>query len=416
MKYVNLIHVDPIKNTNKFYTMEQKDSDSFTATNGRVGTGGVARTYPMSDWEAKYREKIRKGYTDNTDNTAVKQTASAVGQVALSPISNKEVEDLIKRLQSHSAKTIAANYTIKPVKVTEKAIDEAQELINQINGILKIDADIDVVNMKLVKLYKVLPRKIKRVQDAIIQFPLTDQKILSIWTTQMDVEQQLLDTLRTEVHTFNAVNGNVPGPKAVVSILDQLGLEIDVVDRATEQKLKSSMGISARKFIKAFKVENTRSRKQFVDHLSGQSDKTVEQLFHGSRAENWLSILEDGLRLRPNAITNGKLFGYGIYFANNADKSLGYINGARWTNGVKTNDSWLAVFDVHIGNALVLDSNSKTERYSEADYSFIKKKGHDSLYVKGGYMYNAYTPLMRDEIIVYKEEQCTISYLIQIDH
>ena len=52
----------------------------------------------------------------------------------------------------------------------------------------------------------------------------------------------------------------------------------------------------------------------------------VKQLWHGSRNENWFSILENGLQLNPNAIITGKMFGKGIYFAPSSNKSWNYTS------------------------------------------------------------------------------------------
>ena len=56
--------------------------------------------------------------------------------------------------------------------------------------------------------------------------------------------------------------------------------------------------------------------------------------------------------IRPSgAIHTGSMFGDGIYFANKAQKSIGYssLRGSYWTNG-GSNKGYLALFDVHVGN------------------------------------------------------------------
>lgn len=64
--FAKLIMVTAVNN-NKFYIMQSNpDNTSFTATYGRVGTSGQCAVYPMSKWNQKYNEKIRKGYADVT--------------------------------------------------------------------------------------------------------------------------------------------------------------------------------------------------------------------------------------------------------------------------------------------------------------------------------------------------------------
>ena len=62
----HLVMVTAGANNNKYYDMTPH-GDSWTATYGRIGSGSQTRTYPMSQWNSKYNEKINKGYVDQTD-------------------------------------------------------------------------------------------------------------------------------------------------------------------------------------------------------------------------------------------------------------------------------------------------------------------------------------------------------------
>ena len=46
------------KNNNKYYYMEDLNNGTFKATYGRVGATESTVTYPMSQWNKKYNEKI----------------------------------------------------------------------------------------------------------------------------------------------------------------------------------------------------------------------------------------------------------------------------------------------------------------------------------------------------------------------
>lgn len=58
---------DPKKagNNNKYYEMVENGSN-FDVTYGRVDTTAIHETYPMSRWDSKYKEKLKKGYKDIT--------------------------------------------------------------------------------------------------------------------------------------------------------------------------------------------------------------------------------------------------------------------------------------------------------------------------------------------------------------
>ena len=63
-------------NSSKFYLMTPSpDNREFTATYGRIGSLGTSTSYPMSMWDKKLNEKLRKGYvikqspfTDSSNN------------------------------------------------------------------------------------------------------------------------------------------------------------------------------------------------------------------------------------------------------------------------------------------------------------------------------------------------------------
>ena len=51
----------------------------------------------------------------------------------------------------------------------------------------------------------------------------------------------------------------------------------------------------------------------------------TELLWHGSRTENYVGILSDGLRIAtPDAPVSGYMFGKGLYFADVPSKSANY--------------------------------------------------------------------------------------------
>lgn len=133
-------------------------------------------------------------------------------------------------------------------------------------------------------------------------------------------------------------------------------------------------------------------------------------LWHGSRNENWWSIINTGLVLRPtNAVITGKMFGFGIYYAPKARKSLGYtsLSGSYWARG-NSNSAFMALMDVAYGKPY--DVHSFDSKYYDFNYERLQKTcpGANCLHAHAGSM------LRNDEIIVYKEDQCTIKYLVEL--
>lgn len=148
-----LVMVTASANNNKYYK-QIPHGDSWTAEYGRVGSSPQRREYPMSQWESKYREKIRKGYVDQTDlvSDLIIEEKKNTG---FKEIENRVIAEIVERLQKMAKQTIIQNYNISSDKVTQAMVNEAQECIE---GLLKI-TDLDSFNKSLLNLFTVIPRK-----------------------------------------------------------------------------------------------------------------------------------------------------------------------------------------------------------------------------------------------------------------
>lgn len=116
--------------------------------------------------------------------------------------------------------------------------------------------------------------------------------------------------------------------------------------------------------------------------------------------------MSNGLNLNPKAQITGKMFGYGLYFATRAKKSINYtsLNGSYWTNGNSRN-GYLAVYKVAYKNPLDVYSHKN-------EYKAYRKDSigmHDALFAHKGDM------LFNDELIVYDDRQTTIRYIIELE-
>ena len=114
--------------------------------------------------------------------------------------------------------------------------------------------------------------------------------------------------------------------------------------------------------------------------------------------------------MRPaNAIINGKMFGYGLYFADKFAKSLNYtsLRGSYWTRGSQ-NKGYLALYEVHVGEQLKIQKHQPW--CGSLSESNLKKRGrqYNSVFAKGG------ADLINNEYIVYNQNQCTVRYIVEI--
>lgn len=395
----HLVMVTAGANNNKYYDMKPQ-GDMWVATYGRIGSGSQTRTYSKREWDKKYNEKIRKGYIDQTDLIQDLISTEKPTQSEYKEIDNAKIEAIVERLQAMAKKAISENYTVSSNKVTQAMIDEAQNIIT---GLLNI-TDVKIFNDELLKLFATIPRKMSSVSSYIARDNGEFNKIISR-------EQDLLDIMKGQVVQKQVVEENKETkPINDSTILEHLGLEFEECSKEDIATIKVALGSCSDKFHKAWKVKNLRTQKRFDDFVKENNIKDVRLLFHGSRNENWWSIINSGLRLRPtNAVITGKMFGYGIYYAPKARKSLGYtsLSGSYWAKG-SSSSGFMALMDVAYGKPY--DVYSFDSKYYNFNYEALQKNcpGANCLHAHEGNM------LRNDEIIVYKEEQCTIKYLVEL--
>jgi len=152
-------------------------------------------------------------------------------------------------------------------------------------------------------------------------------------------------------------------------------------------------------------------------------------LWHGTRLTNYISILKNGLLLRPDVIPGtyitGKMFGYGIYAANSFSKSFNYT-GADKKNPV----ACLLLGEFALGNCL-----KKVSADSGLTGDIVNKQGCHSTWGQGQYTPSSYSMmkdgvlvptgkleksnisganLLYDEFIVYDQNQFNIKYVVLV--
>lgn len=397
----HLVMVTAGANNNKYYDMTP-NGDMWTAKYGRIGSSSQTRTYSKSQWNTKYNEKIRKGYVDQTDLVQdLISTEKPKPKSEYKAIDNPVISEIVERLQSMARKVISENYTVSSNKVTQAMVDEAQDIIT---GLLVI-TDIKQFNDELVRLFTTIPRKMSSVSSYIAYKTDDFNKIIHR-------EQDLLDVMKGQVVQKQIVEeaDENDTPISDKTILETLGLEFEECSNDDIATIKVALGSCSDKFHKAWKVKNIKTQTRFDKFVKDNNIKDVRLLFHGSRNENWWSIIQSGLVLRPtNAVITGKMLGYGIYYAPKARKSLGYtsLSGSYWANG-NSNSGFMALMDVAYGTSY--DVYSFNSQYYNFNYNELQKNcpGANCLHAHAGNM------LRNDEIIVYKEEQCTIKYLVEL--
>jgi len=393
--------VTALANNNKYYNMTPH-GDTWTAEYGRVGSSAQKREYPINQWDKKYNEKIKKGYVDQTNliQDLIRVKKKKTSSSTYKEIENKVIAEIVERLQQMARKAISDNYTISSNKVTQAMVDEAQGILTKLLSI----NDKNQFNDTLLNLFTVIPRKMKNVSQYLA-------KSQDDYSNIIQTEQDLLDVMKGQVVQKHVENTVVHADEEnKMTILETMGLEFEECDKEDIKKIKNALGSCANKFYKAWRVKNIRTQDRFENFADTENIRNTKLLWHGSRNENWWSIINSGLVLKPtNAVITGKMFGYGIYYAPKAQKSLGYtsLHGSYWANG-NSKSAFMSLMEVAYGKPY--DVYSFDRRYYDFNYERLQKvcPGANCLHAHAGSM------LRNDEIIVYKEEQCTIRYLVEL--
>lgn len=399
-KYLILVSGDV--NSNKFYKMIPA-GDTLQIEYGRVGKAPRRTTYPIHQFDEKYREKIRKGYQDQSHLFLTAHTVESSPEYK--PIAHVGIRTLISKLLDAAAQVLKRNYRISNESVTQAMVDEAERKIQQLRN-MKDSCTLRSFNEELVNLFQIIPREMGQVSNYLANTLVEMNSVI-------EREQDLLDVMATKVRSNSILKKKAVDetPASEKDILEAMGLVVTEISEKEEAHIKKMMGSMSSRYLNAYRVENPETRKAFREyHEKIGKEKKIKQFWHGSRNENWWSIINTGLKLRPNAVITGKMFGYGIYFANRALKSAGYTSsyGSRWANG-NQQSGFLAIYDVLYGTPYLVDG-SWNRSYGSFNFNELKKVSPDAdcLHAKKGK-----TGLQNDEIIVYKEEQATIKYIVE---
>lgn len=386
------------ENNNKYYNCFP-EGDNFRAEYGRVNSTKTTTSYPMSKWESQISSKIKKGYKDVTDlKTALVEEIKTDG-TKYKDIENESVHRIIEKLRSLARDTVKKNYSVSSASVTEEMVYEAQVVINNLISIKSVNK----FNDELLKLFEIIPRKMDNVRSYLIKSTDEIDKVISR-------EQDLLDIMRGQIVTKSTATENKDKEidNSGITILDEMGITMRECTPEEINEIKDCMKESSYHFSKAWRVDNISTRKKYEEFIKAYNIKNTKLLFHGSRTENWFSILKTGLKIRPaNAVWTGSMFSDGLYFAPKCQKSIGYtsLGGSYWAGG-KDNVAYMALFDTAYGKPYNV-YNFDSKYYS---MSFDKLPvGCNCLHAHAG---NGM--LRNDEIVYYKTEQMTIKYLIEI--
>jgi poly [ADP-ribose] polymerase len=414
LREVRLIKTEVKTNNNKFWNGVLYDDGTVKAEWGRVGYSGDNGEWDGGEkyLDKKLKEKMKKGYSEQKTigvaNTAGSNSASvkngelsSIAKSQLVKTSNPTLDKLIDRLVKANVHRITANTQITynsttglfatPLGiVTMEGLTEARDILADIAPFVRGSKYGDKLDALVSKYLRIIPQN--------VGMKLRVERLLPD-DNSIQKQNDLIDSLESSYQAMQAT----PAVKSDVTkkLESVFNVDMDVLnddrtrDRLTKwfEKSKKSM----------HHYDKVKVREVFVikiDEMDRAYDRNIpnpQEVWHGTSQANCLSILKSGLKTSPpsTAAIAGKMFGNGIYGAINSSKSMGYTFG-RWGQGGTGDSGWLFVCDFAMGKT-----------YSTRS-SCHKPSGYDSVWAKaGGNLYN-------DELIVYKNNQCNIRYLLEV--
>jgi poly [ADP-ribose] polymerase len=191
-------------------------------------------------------------------------------------------------------------------------------------------------------------------------------------------------------------------------MLDILGIRMFEATDEQRQHVMDHLGQRLKGKVNGiYRVQNLATEERFDKWLETHGNPRVKEFWHGSRNENWISILQNGLLLNPNAQITGKMFGSGLYFAPSPSKSFNYTSyrGTTWAHG-SSDTGVMGLYAVAYGEPhVVYDNRGFDYRFGWGD---LQRMAPD----KGCVHAKAGKVLRNDEVIFYCEDQTTINYLV----
>ena len=383
-------------NNNKFYIMEEK-SGVIQIEYGRVDSTSTKLTKPLSQWNSIYKEKTKKGYKDVTDLVTEKvvETDEVDDAEVLSKLDEAKVNAFLDLMQKYTDGLVKNTYSVTYKSVTVEQVKKAQAILDEFDKLDKKNEKL--VNEKLIELYTVIPRKMGKVQYHLLPALDLDKAL--------EKEQDNIDAMSAKVQMYdqekaNAKKNKSKKEKPKQTLLDVLGLS-SMTEIKSNSELKYLIDqVGGRTKVEAiFELSKPEENQIFDGWMDKQGNKQTRTLIHGTRCSSVLSILKQGLKIRPsgNFQFSGKVYGNGNYFSEVVAKSLNYTG--------YDNDKILLVYEVHTGNPFVYDGWYRGNSF-DLNYKELQKRGFDSTYVKAG------NGLLNAEIIANNEEQCRVKYII----
>ena len=410
-----LIYVEVGENSNKVWRGSIENDGTFIAEWGRVGNSLQCKHHCLGSvplakdkFERTKRQKIRKGYTEAQLASSDAEQTTVITPEELEAIASKQIhhgrdprsKELIRYLVKSNIHQITSQTDITydgakggfatPLgQVTPRAIAEARQYLIQIAATRRSNRYKlrQLVSKYLRLIPQALGSKLDESQFCDLQEIQRQYEILNALDAAVNIQ-----TKSSQV--FECAINRVPGST----------IEGKKIFRQINQLYKSTINrnhLAAKyKLRRIYELDIPLMREKF--EIKAKTIGNVKQHWHGTKASNLLSILQQGLIIPPADATQctGRMFGNGIYGSEQSTKALNYATNYWNPSGTDEERVFMLLCDFAMGKEYHPRRSNHHHHFPVA--------GYDSTYVAPG---KAST--INQESIVYRIDQVNIKYLCE---
>ena len=387
-KEAYLTCVNSESNNYKFYHLKP-GMDGIDATYGRIGSErgeafgvkDLMYPYPSYMYWIRYYEKLSKGYIDQSHIYLESKVVEKKAKTKKKKKNNSISYDLYCRLKACARQYVSEHLVNE--KVTEAQVKASKKYLKELGE----RSTVNGFNKKLLQLLQVCPRKTR---DVSILLATQKEDFARI----VQREENLVCAMEALTTNYEDVDEGT---------FESMGIEVYEATADQKNEVLNHLSDTLKPMVKkVYRVINRRCQTAFDTYLKQKNISAVKQLWHGSKNENWFSIIANGLQLNPNAQITGKMFGQGIYFAPSSAKSWNYTSyhGTHWARG-NSDTAFMGLYATAYGKP--------KDVYTAGSYNqhILDREGCNCIHAhKGVQLYN-------DEIVYYDESAVVLNYIVE---
>ena len=426
MKYLELSKVKQTatrEGEKDYITLQERDDGTFTMKRGEIGIQ-VGRnkqrmvSMPSGSWDITVAQYLSRGYriVPGRNRPSEKVTLKTTGNSGdgYAPEHDPDAQELVTLLLALAKKVVEESFSANVLVdvPSPDQFDEGARLLKDLE-IQYCTLSLQEFNSLLCQYFMIMPRRMKYLSDNLAKGKDRHGRHLSEQEASMEKARIIADEKDRYEILKSLVYGNASDIGSVLKTATQAnGIKVRGTTKEESEWIRKKLKGNASKFYRAWRIENTRTEKDFMSFCTQENlseESGISHLFHGSRGENFWSIITNGLTINPlNVVITGKAYGQGTYFAPDAQKSLGYTDrlGSKWANGGRET-GLLGIYKVATGKCY----NGSQGCDSSLTWNKLQRicPGAHCTWAEA-----RYSGFVMDEVIVYQDCQSTIEYLVEV--